>query len=87
MNSQGGPSANGYGVGLARDITDEIREATNAIIAEAEAMSRAAVRAIGEHGPEAETFLWVRITRLAAAADRAAAAARDRDIPEPQPQP
>ena len=72
---------------MARDITDEIREATNAIIAEAEAMSRAAVRAIGEHGPEAETFLWVRITRLAAAADRAAAAARDRDIPEPQPQP
>ena len=65
---------------LSRDVINEIREATNAIIAEAEAMSRTAVQAIGEHGPEAETFLLVRITRLAAAADRAVGAARNRDI-------
>jgi len=63
-----------------RDVSAEIRDATNAIIAEAEAMSRVAIRTAGEHGVQAETFLWVRITRLAAAADRAVGAARSRDI-------
>jgi hypothetical protein len=63
-----------------REVSAEIRDATNAIIAEAEAMSRVAIRAAGEHGLQAETFLWVRITRLAAAADRAVGAARSRDV-------
>jgi hypothetical protein len=63
-----------------REVTAEIRDVTNAIIAEAEAMSRAAIRAAGVRDPQAETFVWVRITRLAAAADRAVGAARSRDI-------
>jgi hypothetical protein len=65
---------------LSREVGAEIRDATNAIIAEAEAMSRAAIRAGGERDPQAETFVWVRITRLAAAADRVADAASSRDI-------
>lgn len=66
--------------GPAREVTAVIRDATNAIIAEAEAMSRAAIRASDERGPGAETFLRVRVTRLAAAADRAVGAARSEDI-------
>jgi hypothetical protein len=63
-----------------REVTAEIRDVTNAIIAEAEAMSCAAIRAAGVRDPQAETFVWVRVTRLAAAADRAVGAARSRDI-------
>lgn len=62
-----------------REVTAEIRDVTNAIIAEAEAMSRAAIRAAGIRDPQAETFLWARITRLATAADRAIVAARSGD--------
>lgn len=59
----------------------EIRDATNAVIAEVEAMSRAAVHASERQEPQAETFLWVRVARLVAAADRAVDAARSRDVP------
>jgi hypothetical protein len=57
----------------------EIRAATNAVIAEVEATSRALLKA-GEHAPGAQTFLWVRVTRLALAADQAVHAARSGDI-------
>lgn len=66
---------------LSQPATAELRDATNAIIAEAELMGRAALGADGRREPQAETFWWVRITRLAAAADRAVDAARSRDIP------
>jgi hypothetical protein len=66
---------------LPREFTEQVRDATNAIIAEVETMSQAAIRASGRREPQAETFLWVRIARLAAAADRAVDAARSRDIP------
>jgi hypothetical protein len=56
----------------------EIRDATNAVIAEVEATSRAVLEA-GGHAPGAETFLWVRVTRLAMAADQAVNAARSGD--------
>jgi hypothetical protein len=62
-------------------IAAEIRSATNAIIAETEAMSRAVLRA-GRQEPGAETFLWVRVTRLALAADQAVMAASSGDIHE-----
>jgi head-tail adaptor len=65
---------------LPGEASAEIRDATNAIIAEVEAMSRTALRAAGRQDAQAETFLWVRIARLAAAADRAVDAARNRDI-------
>jgi hypothetical protein len=57
----------------------EVRDATNEIIAETEAMSRAVLKA-GRQEPGAETFLWVRVTRLTLAADQAVAAARSGDI-------
>lgn len=57
----------------------EIRDATNVVIAEAEATSRAVLEA-GGHAPGAETFLWARVTRLAMAADQAANAARRGDL-------
>jgi hypothetical protein len=65
---------------LSYEVAAEVRDATNAILAEAEVMSRAAIRAGGERDSQAETFVWVRITRLAAAADRAVGAAHSRDI-------
>jgi hypothetical protein len=65
---------------LSGEVTAEIRDATNAIIAEAEAMSRTAIRVAGVQAHQAETFLWVRVTRLAAVADRAVGAARSKDI-------
>ena len=43
-------------------------------------MGRTAITAAGERDPQAETFVWVRITRLAAAADRAVGAAHSRDM-------
>jgi hypothetical protein len=57
----------------------EIRDATNAIIAEVEAMSRA-VLADSQRDPKAETFLWVRVTRLAVAADQVVRAAHEGDL-------
>lgn len=65
---------------LSGEVTAEIRDATNAIIAEAEAMSRAAIQVAGGQAHQAETFVWVRVTRLAAVADRAVGAARSKDI-------
>ena len=62
----------------ARQAAD-IRDATNAVISEVEAMSRA-VLGSGGHKPGAETFLWVRVTRLAMAADDAVNAARRGDL-------
>lgn len=59
----------------------QIRRATNAVIAEVEATSRAVLEA-GGHAPGAETFLWVRVTRLAMAADQAVHAARNGDTSE-----
>ena len=56
----------------------EIRDATNPVIAEVEATSRAVLEA-GGHAPGAQTFLWVRVTRLAMAADQAVNAARSGD--------
>ncbi len=58
----------------------DIRDATNAVIAETEAMSHA-VLGVGRHEPGAETFLWVRVARLAMAADQAVNAARTGDLP------
>lgn len=74
-------AGNQDGAALPREFTVEVRDATNAIIAEVEAMSRAALRAGDRQEPQAETFLWVRVARLAAAADRAVDAARSRDVP------
>jgi hypothetical protein len=56
----------------------EIRDATNAVIAEVEATSRTVLEAARQE-PGAETFLWVRVTRLAMAADQAVNAARSGD--------
>jgi hypothetical protein len=73
-------AGNQDGSSLSQEATAEIREATNVIIAEAEAMSRTALRTGGRRDPQVETFWWVRIARLAAAADRAVDAARRRDM-------
>lgn len=62
-------------------IVTEIRDATRAVIAEAEAMSRAASRKGGNRARGAETFFWVRVARLMASANQAESAARDGDIP------
>jgi hypothetical protein len=59
----------------------DIREATNAVIAQVEATSRAMIED-GRHERGAETFLWARVTRLAAAADHAVGAARRGDAAE-----
>jgi len=56
-----------------------IRDTTNAVISQVEAMSRAVLEA-GAHKPGTETFLWVRVTRLAMAADDAVNAARSGDL-------
>src|ERR1700759_3394605 len=68
------------GAAVPQEVAAEIRDATNVIIAEAEAMTRAAIRDHRRQEPQAETFLWVRITRLAAAGGRAVDAARSRDV-------
>jgi hypothetical protein len=59
----------------------EVREATNAVIAEADAAGRAAHAASSDAAGEVagETFLWVRLARLAQAADEAVNAARVSD--------
>lgn len=65
---------------LSQEIVEEVRDATNAVIAEAEGLTRAVIQADGSRGPQAETFLWARVTRLATAADRAVSSARNRDV-------
>jgi hypothetical protein len=69
---------------LPRQVATEVREATNAVIAEAEAAGRASLTANGNGNgqPAAETFLWVRLARLADAADKAVGAARTADSRE-----
>src|SRR6516165_1727965 len=60
-------------------IAAEVGQATGAVVVEASAASRAAL-ADGDSGhPGAETFLRVRLNRLARAAEEAIAAARDGD--------
>ena len=67
---------------LTRQVTAEVREITNAIIAEAETACLAALAApAGTRPMEAETFQWVRLARLARAADQAIDAARGADVP------
>jgi hypothetical protein len=57
----------------------ELRDATNAILSEVEAMGRAVLDGDGRLAPAAETFLWVRVARLATTADQAVDAARRGD--------
>ena len=64
----------------------QVAQATSAVLAEAEAAAQAAqaaraarTAATDRHHPRYETFLRVRLERLAAAADDAIAAARDGD--------
>lgn len=70
------------GAPLPRQAAAEVREATNAVIAESEAAGHAALAAAGSPHSELEagTFLWVRLARLAEAADKAVAAARTGDV-------
>jgi len=63
----------------ARTLAAEVRDGTNAVIAEVEAISRA-VLASGPREPGRETFLWVRVARLAHAADQAVDAARNGNL-------
>ncbi|HVT67462.1 MAG TPA: hypothetical protein VHF26_06930, partial [Trebonia sp.] len=65
------------GTEISRRAADEIRDATQAIVSETEAMSLVA-RGRQSTGPH--TFLQVRIARLEAAAGRAVDAARDGDV-------
>jgi hypothetical protein len=69
------------GVAIPRCAATEVRIATNEVIAGAEAASRAALAATtGARGElETETFLWVRLARLAEAADEAVRSARVND--------
>jgi len=72
------------GTPLPRWVVVEVAQATGTVLAEAEGAGRAALAAIGVSGdrPGDETFLRVRLDRLAAAADRAIAAARAGDSGE-----
>jgi hypothetical protein len=72
------------GTPLPRWVVVEVAQATGTVLAEAEGAGRAALAAIGVSGdrPEDETFLRVRLDRLAVAADRAIAAARAGDSGE-----
>ena len=63
-----------------KEFAAEVRHSTNAIIAEAEAMSRATIAARTSGEPQADTFLWVRVTRLATSADQAVNAALNGDL-------
>jgi hypothetical protein len=69
------------GLVLPRSIIAEVRDTTNAVITEVEAATRAVLET-GPREPGAETFLWVRVTRLKVAADQAINAARDGNVPE-----
>lgn len=66
----------------ARQIAAEVREATNAVLAEAEAAIRTALAATeGRRKPATETFLWARLARLADAADGVVSAAHGGHAP------
>jgi hypothetical protein len=63
-------------------IVAEVRDATNAILAEAEAGIRTALAAADRRRkPATETFLWARLARLADAADQAVNAAHGGHAP------
>jgi hypothetical protein len=72
------------GVPLPRWVAVEVAQATGTVLAEAEAAGHAALAAADVSGnhPGDETFLRVRLDRLAATADRAIAAARTGDSGE-----
>jgi hypothetical protein len=72
------------GTPLPRWVEVEVAQATAAVLAEAGAAGRAALSAIGARTghPRDETFLRVRLERLAVAADAAVAAARAGDSVE-----
>ena len=72
------------GTPLPRWVVVEVAQATGTVLAEAEAAGRAALAAVGvrEGHPGNETFLRVRLDRLAAAADDAITAARNEDSGE-----
>ena len=57
----------------------ELRDATNVILGEVEAMGRTMLDHDGRLAPAAETFMWVRVARLATTADQAVDAARRGD--------
>lgn len=64
-------------------VVAEIAQATRTVLAEAEAAGQAALAAVLQRGhPSDETFLRVRLDRLAAAADDAITAARAGDCAE-----
>jgi hypothetical protein len=69
------------GAPLLRWVVVEVAQATSTVLAEAEAAGRAAltVASAGSDHPRDETFLRVRLDRLAAAADDAIRAARAGD--------
>jgi hypothetical protein len=69
------------GAPLPRWVVVEVVQATAMVLAEAETAGRAALAARGDR-PGDETFLRVRLDRLAAAADDAIAAARAGDSGE-----
>ncbi len=72
------------GTPLPRWVVIEVAQATGTVIAEAEAVGRAALTAAGadRSHPGGEAFFRVRLDRLAAAADDAIAAARAGDCGE-----
>ncbi len=70
------------GAPLPRWVVVEVAQATGMVLAEAEAAGRAGLAAVGGDRPGDETFLRVRLDRLAAAADDAIAAARAGDSGE-----
>jgi hypothetical protein len=70
------------GIPLPRWVVIEVAQATGTVLAEAEAAGRAALTAAGVRGdrPGGETFLRVRLDRLAAVAGDAITAARAGDF-------
>jgi hypothetical protein len=70
------------GMPLPRWVVIEVAQATGTVLAEAEAVGRAALTAadVGRSHPGDEAFLRVRLDRLAAAADDAIAAARTGEV-------
>jgi hypothetical protein len=72
------------GTPLPRWVVVEVAQATGVVLAEAEAAGRAALSAVGASvgHPRDETFLRVRLERLAVAANAAIAAARAGDSTE-----
>lgn len=70
------------GTAFPLQLAAEMRDVTNEIVAEAEARSHASVGYGDRPEPGTETFLWVRITRLALAADQLVDAARGGDFRE-----